>query len=67
LYAAAIKIKAEGDQRGRDDTGLNAVALFCLPLDWSKWSLYFIGVIPIEKYVQVNRQLHSIETSVLIT
>ena len=33
MYAVGMQIKAEGDQRGGDDTGLNAVALYCQPLN----------------------------------
>lgn len=31
-FAYGIQVKVEGDQRGGDDTGLNAVCLFCRPL-----------------------------------
>ncbi|PIC17986.1 hypothetical protein B9Z55_024035 [Caenorhabditis nigoni] len=37
-YAYAVKHKVEGDQRGGDDTGLNAVALFCNPLHWTTYN-----------------------------
>lgn len=40
MVAVGMRIKAERDQRGGDDTGLNAVALYCDLHDRSKWYQY---------------------------
>ncbi|CAI2347787.1 unnamed protein product [Caenorhabditis sp. 36 PRJEB53466] len=36
-FANSMQIKYEGDQRGGDDTALNAVALYCDDLYWSEY------------------------------
>uniref|UniRef100_A0A1I7TPN3 C-type lectin domain-containing protein n=1 Tax=Caenorhabditis tropicalis TaxID=1561998 RepID=A0A1I7TPN3_9PELO len=38
MFAFGAQIKVEGDQRGRDDTGLNAVALYCNRLNWVSYN-----------------------------